>query len=126
MSDAGIVQPIQQPDFAAEVSLGDLAELKLTGSADAGSTAELVRLVGELHAALVAGARREVVVDLRALEFMSAGSFNALVTWLGHVNDLAPEQRYRMRFQSSSNILWQRRSLRTLSCFATDIVAIET
>lgn len=125
MSAVG-VQPIQHPDFAAEVSLGESAELKLVGSADAGAASDLTKLVTDLHAALAERGIREVVVDLRTLEFMSAGSFNALVTWLGLVNDLPPEQRYRMRFRSSSNIMWQRRSLRTLSCFATDIIAIES
>lgn len=126
MSAVGVVQPIQQPDFAAEVSLGDPAELKLVGSADAQTSEALTRLIGELHSAVAASGIREVVVDLRTLEFMSAGSFNAFVSWLGLVNDLPPEQRYRMKFRSSSNILWQRRSLRTLSCFATDIIEIET
>lgn len=125
MSAVGIVQPIHQPDFAAEVSLGDPAELKLVGSADAGTATELARLVSEIHSAMSDRGIREVIVDLRTLEFMSAGSFNALVTWLGLVNELPPEQRYRMRFRSSSNIMWQRRSLRTLSYFATDIIVIE-
>jgi hypothetical protein len=56
---------------------------------------------------------------------MSAASFNALVGWLSLVHDLPPERRYRIRFQSNPLIRWQRRSLGALSCFATDVVAID-
>ena len=126
MNQVGVVQPIQQANFAAEVSLGEPAELRLAGSADAGATSDLLALVTQLHEAVAAAGTTEVVVDLRMLEFMSAASFNALVSWLGLVNDLPPEKRYRIRFRSAATILWQRRSLRTLSCFATDVVAIES
>jgi hypothetical protein len=42
------------------------------------------------------------------------------------INDLPPEQRYQLRFAPNPAIPWQRRSLRTLSCFATDLVVVET
>lgn len=99
-----LVSPIHPSNFTAEVSPGDTAELKLAGSVDAAISNELTRLVGELHAALAAAGLQEVVVDLRTLEPMSAGSFDVLVTC---VNE-------------------QRRSLHTLSCFATDILANES
>ena len=63
---------------------------------------------------------------MRQLEFMSAAAFNALVGWLALLSDLPPEHRYRIRFRSNPNIRWQRRSLCALSCFATDVVAIES
>jgi hypothetical protein len=56
---------------------------------------------------------------------MSAASFNAFVGWLSLVHDLPPERRYRIQFQSNPLIRWQRRSLGALSCFATDVVAID-
>jgi len=57
---------------------------------------------------------------------MSAASFTALVGWLSLVHELPPERRYRIRFKANPLIRWQRRSLGALSCFATDVVAIET
>jgi hypothetical protein len=47
-----------------------------------------------------------------------------LVAWLGRVNELALDQRYELRFATNPAIPWQRRSLHTLSCFATDLVVV--
>ena len=66
----------------------------------------------------------EVVIDLGSLEFMAASCFNVLVGWIGVINDLPVEQRYQLRFSLNSAVPWQRRSLATLSCFATDIVKV--
>ena len=40
--------------------------------------------------------------------------------------DLEATQQYRIHLLSNPNLLWQRRSLAALSCFAVDLVAIET
>ena len=127
VSALGDVPSIQEPDFAAVVSRppGEPAELRLTGIADSSSAPALDELVAQLHGVLVAEGARAVVVDLRALEFMSALAFNALVGWLGKVNELAAEQRYQIRFRCHPELPWQRRSLKTLSCFATDLVTLE-
>jgi len=70
--------------------------------------------------------RSEIVVDMHALEFMAASCFTELVAWLTRLQELEPDDRYRIRFRSNPTILWQKRSLRALSCFDTDIVTIES
>lgn len=117
---------IQDPDFSAEIAALDSVELQLSGSADISTRPRLEALIGKLHGRLDAEHARDVVVDMRQLEFMSAASFNALVGWLAILSELPPERRYRIRFRANPHILWQRRSLRALSCFATDVVSIET
>jgi len=117
---------IRELDFAAEVHAGDPTELRLVGSADSVIADSLGILFGKLHQALDASKARAIVIDMRSLEFMNASAFNALVTWLGLVNEMPPERRYQFRFRSNPDIMWQRRSLRTLSCFATDLITVET
>ena len=117
---------IRDPDFSAEISALEPIELQLSGSADVSTRTRLEALIRWLHGRLDAAGARDVVVDMRQLEFMSAAAFNALVGWLAILGDLPTERRYRIRFRANPHILWQRRSLRALSCFATDVVAIET
>ena len=120
------VPGITEPGFAAEVRFEEPVTLALRGSADNAASGTLGTLLRRLHEQLVAHAAREVIVDMVQLEFMNASAFNALVSWLGLVQELPPERRYQMRFRSSDKILWQKRSLRTLSCFATDLIEIES
>jgi hypothetical protein len=125
MSTAREAWEIRDPDFVAEVAGTDALELRLSGSADMSTRAPLEALIGRLHGRLEAAGASTIRVDLRQLEFMSAASFNALVGWLSLIHELPPERRYRIRFQSNPHIRWQRRSLSALSCFATDVVAID-
>jgi hypothetical protein len=55
---------------------------------------------------------------------MAASCFNVFVMWVGLINELPPDQRYALRFTINPAVPWQRRSLTTLSCFATDIVSV--
>ena len=113
---------IRELDFEASA---EVTGLELCGSADARIVPELDALLAELHAELLAAHATEIAIDIRKLEFMNATCFNVLVNWLALVNDLPPERRYRLRFATNAAIPWQRRSLHTLSCFATDLVVIE-
>jgi hypothetical protein len=126
MSAAYAAWEIRDPDFVAEVAQTNPIELRLSGSADISTKGPLEALIQQLHGQIEAQGVSAIRVDLRQLEFMSAASFTALVGWLSLVHDLPPERRYRIRFQSNPLIRWQRRSLGALSCFATDVVAIET
>ena len=125
MSAPGEVPPIRVPGFAAEVRFAAEVELTLRGSADTDTAEPLATLVHQLHAEAVAGRVRLVLIEISQLDFMSAASFNVLVSWVGLIQDLEPTQRYQLRFRSSNKILWQRRSLKTLACFATNLIEIE-
>jgi hypothetical protein len=41
------------------------------------------------------------------------------------VRDLDPSKQYAMRFLSKPELLWQKRSLHALRCFAVDLISIE-
>ena len=117
---------ISEPEFIASVTLGDRPHFLLTGSADNVSASSFVLLVNRLHLAMCEAASREITVDMRKLEFMSATAFNAFVNWVAMAAELAAERRYRIRFLSSPDHLWQRRSLGSLVGFAPDLVVIVT
>jgi hypothetical protein len=69
---------------------------------------------------------QEVVIDLRKLEFMNSSCFKSFVTWINAVQEAPPDRQYRIKLQSSSNMLWQRRSMHALKCFAVDLVDVES
>lgn len=120
--------PSGDPDFKAELQLDAAntpAGVRLAGSADSRTVGPLQRLIEDIHAKILSAKGALLAVDIRELEFMSATCFNVLVWWVGLIHDLAPEQRYQLRFATNAAIPWQRRSLRTLSCFATDLVVVE-
>jgi len=120
----GDVLAIREPDFAAELT-ADGPGVTLRGSADIGAASLLGSWFAQVHEALVVAGVDSVDVDLRGLEFMSASAFNELVSWLGSINDLPAGKRYKLRLLSNPEIHWQRRSLKTLSCFAVDLVSVE-
>ncbi|MDB4957395.1 MAG: hypothetical protein JWO36_4964, partial [Myxococcales bacterium] len=64
--------------------------------------------------------------DLRELEFMNSSCFKAFVAWIAMIRDLETDKQYRMHLLSNPNLHWQRRSLAALTCFAVDLVTIET
>lgn len=112
-------------DFEAATRLDATPELKLIGSADTSIVGAFAALIDELHGQLVIAGAHTIVVDIRALEFMNASCFNVLVNWLGLIHELEPAKRYHLHFATNHAIPWQRRSLNTLSCFATDLVVVE-
>lgn len=115
---------IQELDFEASARLEPEAQLTLSGNADSVAVSALMDMITTLHEQVCAASCRRVDVDIARLEFMSASCFNVFVNWVAMVNDLEPEQRYELRFTTNAAIPWQRRSLRTLSFFATDLVVV--
>lgn len=120
------VASILEADFGADVLPGDPPELRLTGSADSDTTVRLTSLLSSLHDRLSAKRIPTVVVDITALELMCASAFNALTVWLMRIADAPAEARYHVRIRSNPTIPWQRRTLMTLSCFATDLISVES
>jgi hypothetical protein len=120
----GEVCAIREHEFTAELA-SDGPGVTLRGSADIGKATSLGIWLGQVHEALVLAEVASVDVDLRRLDFMSASAFNELVTWLGTIHELPEAKRYKLRLLSNPDIHWQRRSLKTLSCFAIDLVSVE-
>jgi hypothetical protein len=115
---------IRDLDFEATAELEPGASLRLSGTADGGVVSQLSSLLEDMHAQLVAAKTAEVTVDIRTLDFMNASCFNVIVGWLDRIQLLPPSERYQLRFAINPAIPWQCRSLRTLACFATDLVQV--
>lgn len=110
---------IHDPDFEAVFDVTEHT-LVLRGNADGRVAGRLEQLITQIHASVTRG----VKLDLGGLEFMAASCFNVFVLWVGLINELPPDRRYALRFTINPAVPWQRRSLTTLTCFATDIVSV--
>ena len=97
---------------------------KLSGTADLRVTDSVEAILTRVHQQALELGIPEVQMDLRELEFMNSSCFKSFVSWISEVSDLTSGQ-YRIRFLSNPSILWQRRSLHALSCFAAELVTIE-
>lgn len=95
--------------------------LRLVGDADLAVVARMRELLGELRAEARRVAAAEVVVDVRRLEWMTAGCFSTLVEWISEVRETGA---CRVSFLSDPRHAWQRRTLRALQCFAPAQVSI--
>jgi anti-anti-sigma factor len=113
--------------MTANAALADAAiAVTFAGTADTETRADLDRYVKQLHGEALRLRVPAVVLDLRDLEFMNSSCLKILVAWLAQLRDLPTDQQYKIRIRSNPNLLWQRRSLAALSCFAVDLVTIET
>lgn len=103
----------------------DNVRLLLRGSADMRAREALDSLLVRVHEDTQRLHAASVVVDLTSLEFMNSSCIKAFVRWLSSVQDLGPGAQYKIRFLSRPELLWQRRSLHALRCFAADLVTVE-
>jgi len=124
---SALSQPIQSAELNATVTVVDHALLvRLTGTADLRVTETVEKLLGAVHQQATSGHLEQVKVDLRGLEFMNSSCFKSFVTWISQVQELAESAQYRILFFSNPAILWQRRSLNALSCFAAHLITIDS
>jgi anti-anti-sigma factor len=118
---------VSADDFKADTyNRNDLLVLELVGTADLRVQPQLDEFLGKVNHLAQDRASREVVVDLRKLEFMNSSCFKAFVSWIGELQEMDARRQYKVRFLSEPRMLWQRRSLHALSCFAVDLITIET
>jgi len=99
---------------------------RFIGTADVEAKPYLDDVVKKLHEEALRLGANKVVIDFRELEFMNSSSFKVFVSWLALVQELPADKQYRIHLLSNPSMHWQRRSLAALSCFAVDLVAIET
>lgn len=113
--------------FSADASIdGQILQVRYSGTADLESKEDLEAVVAKVHEEACRLGVEKVVVDFRELEFMNSSCFKTFVAWLAKVQELGGDSQYRIHFVSNPSLHWQRRSLAALSCFAVDLVAIET
>jgi hypothetical protein len=99
--------------------------VELRGTADIPAREPLDRFIMRLHSETLRTGAKEIVMDLGKLEFMNSSCMKTLVSWLTDVQGLPVPSQYRICFRSNREILWQRRSLQALKCFADALVRIE-
>jgi anti-anti-sigma factor len=107
-------------DGAAE---GDFVKVRLRGSAELGAKATLDEFLGDVFVA--SHGRREVIVDITALEYMNSSSLRSFLSWIVRVRDLPEEQRQKIRFLSNPELHWQQRSLHSLVSMCGDMIEVE-
>jgi hypothetical protein len=117
---------ISKDGFTVSSALeGDSIRLGFAGNADMDVATSLSNYLKQLHADACGIGVREVVLDLSQLYFMNSSCFKCFVTWMAQIKKLEPAVRYLVRFQSNSQLHWQRRSLEALRAYAPDEVIIE-
>ena len=113
--------------LSAEAALaGRTIAVSLDGTADNESRTDLDGFIKTLHSEAVRLSVQLVEVDVRKLEFMNSSCFKIFVAWLAQLRDLETSSQYHVKIRSNPKLLWQRRSLAALSCFAADLVNIDT
>jgi len=124
--DRGGRAAIHENDFDAEVSVqGMRMEVALIGTADKTVKRQLDYLLHDLHIQAQKRAIEAVNVDIRHLEFMSSSCLDSLAWWVGAVQELPPDRRYRIVFLASPIIYWQQRCLHALSNLAHEIMSVQ-
>ena len=118
---------LEAPVLTADATIADsVVTVRFRGTADIEAKPALDHYVEALHGEARRIAVSKLVIDFRELEFMNSSSFKVFVTLLAQVQELPADKQYRIHFVSNPSMHWQRRSLAALSCFAVNLVTIET
>jgi hypothetical protein len=119
------VAAVTGEDFAGTASHEENAiHAKLTGNADFAALDAVEMLLRRTHSEARRLGVREVVVDLKQLEFMNSSCFKCFVSWIADIQELAEPAQYKVKFVSNPQLHWQKRSLHSLRCFAVELITI--
>lgn len=117
---------LQNPVMSADPRLADgEISVRFAGTADVEAKSDLEAFIKQLHSESLRLGVPKVVLDFRELAFMNSSCFKIFVAWLAQIRDAEVAKQYRIHLRSNPNMLWQRRSLAALSCFASNLVTIE-
>jgi hypothetical protein len=120
------IASVEDLDFSARAGeSGPALQITLVGNADLNVKVELERFMVAVHDEARRQHAREVVVDLRQLEFMNSSCLKSFVWWISSVHGLGAAHQYHITFLSSPAMYWQRRSLTALAGLATELVSIQ-
>src|SRR5262249_49747648 len=118
---------IESDHFSADAGLeGKVVRVRFAGNADLTAREALERLLVKLHDEVIRLSCTEVIVDFHELEFMNSSCFKSFVAWINSVQELETGKQYRIRMLSDPAMLWQRRSLHALKCFAVNLIEVES
>src|SRR5512145_3221990 len=105
--------------------VGSELHLRFSGSAGVEVEPLLPEYFVRVHEEVQRLGLAQVVVDVRELHFISSSCFKALISWIGEVNALPVEQRYRIRFLKDPKLRWQARSFDALHRLCMSHVFVE-
>lgn len=126
MSTTGALDTMDIGTFKATIAAdGDALEIVCGGEGDVAALPTLEAILKDAHARALAAKAASVVLDLRTVSFMNSSCFTKLIGWVTRVRELPSEGQYKIRIRSNQELLWQRRSLHALQCFAVDLITIE-
>jgi hypothetical protein len=100
--------------------------LRFAGNADSRSVPAIEAMLARVHEEALRHRVPEVAIDFRACGFVNSSCFKAFIVWLEQIVELEQEKQYKLRFFADDSKPWQRRSLNALSCFAVELVHIES
>ena len=119
------IRPVDELDFRARAGAeGPALHVTLVGNADLNVKSELDRFMSAVHEEARRIGAKDVIMDLKELEFMNSSCLKCLVWWISSVNDLTADRQYHITFLSSPAMYWQRRSLTALAGLAGNLVSI--
>ncbi len=104
---------------------GKTITLHIIGDGNMNAIAPLEETLIALHVEAQRLRASVVALDLMRLEFMNSACFKKVLTWVGRVQSMDAQIQYRIRLISNPKLLWQRRSLHALRCFAVDLITID-
>lgn len=95
-----------------------------SGKGDLDAVSTLADFLPKVHQQAVLHGVSEVRFDFCALTFMNSSCFKAFVTFIDTAKTIAVD--YRIRFVTTTEHYWQRRSLEALRRLAMGIVIIQS
>jgi hypothetical protein len=126
MNDLAL-SPVRKAGFSLEPMLnGSVLRVAFAGTGDMATVPVLASFLKHVHGEARRLGVLEVTFDLTELYFMNSSCFKSFVTWISQVASLDQKARYRIKFRTNQQLLWQRRSLEALRCLATDVISIES
>ena len=117
---------VTEPTFKAEIVAADgIARMTIGGTADLIAEPHLQAFLRQTHVYVGQQQVTSVMVDIRALEFMSSSCLRLFVAWALSVARPPYERPYRIVFIVSPTSEWQRRSMSMIPRVAPEIASIE-
>jgi hypothetical protein len=105
---------------------GTKINARLRGVASYAALDALELMLSRVHEVAERASVDETIVDLRELEFMSSSCLKTMIAWINEIQLMDVERRYRVRLVSNPEVHWQRRSLESLRCFASELITVDT
>ena len=113
-------------DFTAHASASERSILVLlTGTADLTVKSHLDGFLREVHSEAKRRLAEVVTVDVRQLDFINSSCLKSFVSWISAVQEQPGDGKYRIVFLSNPSKPWQRRSLSSLACIASDLITVQ-